>query len=199
MALTGEHAPGATPLRPEDLEGLKLPNINTFGALNEVEAANIILGQEWALRARVAIGSMLTDRYLQRLHQRMYGDVWDWAGDYRTHNTNIGSEYPSIRADLRVLFDDAADWLANHRFEPDEFVVRVHHRIVKVHPFANGNGRRMVADMMLLRHFKRARLSWGGGTLSNVDPNRERYIAALREADHNSYAQLLQLARLGTA
>jgi Fic-DOC domain mobile mystery protein B len=201
MALTGQHAPGATPLRPEDLEGLKLPNINTFGALNEVEAANIILGQEWALRARGTLESMLTDRYVQRLHQRMYGDVWDWAGRYRTHNTNIGSDYPSIRVDLRVLFDDAVDWLANHRFEPDEFAVRIHHRIVKVHPFANGNGRhaRMVADMMLLRHFKLARLSWGGGTLSNVDPNRERYIAALREADHNSYAPLLQLARVGTA
>jgi hypothetical protein len=53
MALTDVHSPGATPLRPEDLRGLKLLHITTYAELNEAEAANIIAGQEWALRARL--------------------------------------------------------------------------------------------------------------------------------------------------
>lgn len=200
MALIGAHCPGATPLRPEDVRGLKLPHITTYAELNEAEAANIVLGQEWALRARIAhAASMLTDTYLQRLHKKMYGEVWKWAGSYRTHNTSIGSDYPSLRADLLILFDDARDWLEHDRFEPDELAVRIHHRIVKVHPFANGNGRhaRMVADLILIRHFRRERLAWGGGSLSNVDPTRPHYIAALQEADRNNYPPLIALARTG--
>jgi hypothetical protein len=50
MALTGAHAPGATPLTEEDIRGLKLANITTQGELNEAEAQNILSGQEWALR-----------------------------------------------------------------------------------------------------------------------------------------------------
>ena len=46
MALTGAHAPGATPLTKEDLEGLRIPSVKTHGELNEVEAANIVRGQE---------------------------------------------------------------------------------------------------------------------------------------------------------
>ena len=40
MALTGAHAPGATPLSEEDIAGLKLANITTQGELNEAEAGN---------------------------------------------------------------------------------------------------------------------------------------------------------------
>jgi fido (protein-threonine AMPylation protein) len=54
VALTAAHAPGATPLSKEDLEGLRIASVRTHGELNEVEAANIIGGQEWALRTRSA-------------------------------------------------------------------------------------------------------------------------------------------------
>jgi len=89
MALTDRHSPGATPLRPEDLRGLKLLHITTYADLNEAEAANIIAGQEWALRTRTSdLPSMLSDDYLQQLHDKMYGEVWKWAGTYRTHDTS---------------------------------------------------------------------------------------------------------------
>jgi fido (protein-threonine AMPylation protein) len=81
MALTGAHARGATPLSPEDLQGLRIPSVKTHGELNEVEAANIIRGQEWALRSRAArLPNMLSDDFMQRLHMAILGDVWTWAG-----------------------------------------------------------------------------------------------------------------------
>jgi Fic-DOC domain mobile mystery protein B len=198
MALTGAHARGATPLGPEDLRGLNLTHITTYGDLNEAEAANIISGQEWALRARINnLTAMLTDEYLQRLHAKMYGAIWKWAGNYRKHDTNLGTQHPLIRTDLRQFFDDARYWVEHHSFDPTEIAIRTHHRIVKVHPFPNGNGRhsRMLADVLLIRHFKIDRLPWGGGTLSNTDPNRTTYINALRDADGGDYAPLIAFAR----
>lgn len=89
MALTDAHAPGATPLRAEELVGLKHP-ATTHGELNELEAANIVQGQEWALRARATrMPGMMSDDYIQQLHRKMYGAVWKWAGSYRLYDTNI--------------------------------------------------------------------------------------------------------------
>lgn len=102
MALTGAHAPGATPLSEEDIRGLRIESITTQGELNEAEAANIIRGQEWALRSRTAsLQDMLSDEYLQRLHVAMFGDVWRWAGEFRQTVTNIGVDPHRIRTDLR--------------------------------------------------------------------------------------------------
>jgi fido (protein-threonine AMPylation protein) len=102
VALTDPHAPGATPLRPEELRGLK-HSVTTHGELNELEAANIVQGQQWALSARTArVPGMLSDEFVQLLHKRMYGAVWTWAGKYREHDTNIGVTYIQIRTSLRV-------------------------------------------------------------------------------------------------
>lgn len=91
MALTGAHAPGATPLSEEDIRGLKIESITTQGELNEAEAANIIRGQEWALRSRTAsLQDMLSDDYIQLLHVEMFGAVWKWAGDFRQRDTRLG-------------------------------------------------------------------------------------------------------------
>ncbi len=112
MALTGAHAPGATPLSEEDIAGLKLTNITTQGELNEAEAENIIRGQEWALRSRIAkLPEMLCDDYLLRLHKEMFGDVWKWAGKYRQSDLNIGVSSHRIRTDLRQLYDEVLRWL----------------------------------------------------------------------------------------
>jgi Fic-DOC domain mobile mystery protein B len=197
MALTDPHAPGATPLRSEDIEGLK-HSVTTHGELNELEAANIVQGQEWALRARsTRIPDMLSDEYLQRLHKQMLGEVWEWAGKYRLHETTIGVTYVTIRSELRTFYDDARYWIEHNTFEPYELAARLHHRLIKVHPFPNGNGRhaRMFADLVLQRHFGLRRLTWGGNTLGNSDPRRAEYISAMQAADKNDYKTLVEFCR----
>jgi Fic-DOC domain mobile mystery protein B len=199
MALTGAHAPGATPLTDEDLQGLKIPFVRTHGELNEVEAANIIRGQEWALRSRLArLPDLLSDAFLQRLHVAMFGEVWKWAGHYRWRDTNIGVSAHAIRPELRQFYDEARGWLDYKSYPPDEFAVRLHYRVVTVHPFANGNGRhaRMLAHVMMVRHFRMEPLSWGGSLLQGLDANRKAYIDALIAADRGDMAPLLAFARL---
>lgn len=196
--LTEAHAPGATPLTPEDLEGLKIPSVTTHGELNEAEANNIIKGQEWALHSRlIRLPSMLSDNFMQRLHREMFGQVWRWAGHYRTRDTNIGVAHHLISQELGRVYDDAKGWLQYSAYPPEEFAVRLHYRVVSVHPFRNGNGRhaRLVADLTLMRHFKTDPLSWGGSAWHVADATRRAYIEALRAADHHDFAPLLAFAR----
>lgn len=196
MALTDPHAPGATPLTQEQLRGLKLP-ITMHGELNAAEQENILRARLWARGARsIVMPNMLSREFVERLHARMYGDVWEWAGTQRLVDTNIGVPFPRIGVALRELFDDARYWLEHDTYEPVEFAVRLHHRLVFVHPFPNGNGRlsRFYADLALIRHFGRARLTWGGGELGSEDPRRTDYIAALQAADGHDYQRLLEFA-----
>src|ERR1700761_9773002 len=121
MALIGAHAPGATPLSEDDVRGLEIESIVTQGELNEAEAANIIHGQEWALRSRTAtLSDMLSDDYLQRLHIEMFGAVWKWAGEYRPIQTNIGVEPHRIRTELRQLYDEDRGWLEEESSTTEE-------------------------------------------------------------------------------
>lgn len=199
-ALTGAPAPGATPLTPEDLAGLKIPSVTTHGELNEAEANNIIKGREWALRSRlVRLPAMLSDSFMQRLHREMFGEVWQWAGQYRTGDTNIGVAHHLIWQTLRQVYDDAQGWLQYNAYPPEEFAVRLHYRVVSVHPFRNGNGRhaRMVADLILIRCFRTNPLSWSGSALRVTGETRQAYIDALHAADHHDFAPLLTFARSG--
>jgi len=73
----------------------------------------------------------------------MYGDVWKWAGKYRTTERNIGVDPSVIAISVRDLVGDAKTWVApdNTWLDRDQAVCRVHHRLVAIHPFPNGNGR----------------------------------------------------------
>ena len=107
------------------------------------------------------------------------------------------SAYRHIGVALRELFDDARYWLDHRTYEPMEFAVRLHHRLVFIHPFPNGNGRlsRFYADLVLTRHIRLNRLTWGGGELDGGDPRRQDYIAALQAADDHDFRSLLAFAQ----
>jgi Fic-DOC domain mobile mystery protein B len=197
MALTDPHAPGATPLTAEQVKGLRNPFITTHAELNRAEQANIVRARLWARTARsIVMPGMLSREFLEELHRRMYGDVWSWAGQQRTVDTNIGVDFPKIAVELHILIDDARYWLDHGTYPPIEYAIRMHHRLVFVHPFPNGNGRlsRFYADLILTRHFKQNRLTWGGGPLGNEDPRRMQYLEALRAADRQDYSSLIGFA-----
>jgi fido (protein-threonine AMPylation protein) len=142
MALIGAHTPGATPLTEEDIRGLRLASITTQGELNEAEAQNILRGQEWALRSRTrALSDMLSDEYLLRLHQEMFGDVWKWAGKFRQRDTNIGVPSHLIRTSLRELCGSALrDPDANRKAYIDALVAADHRDLAPLLAFARSDG-----------------------------------------------------------
>lgn len=184
----------ATPLTAEEKEGLIPTWITTRADLNEAEQSNIDAAYAWVRRSRRP--NPLDLGFLYKLHKRMLGDVWNWAGEQRTTGKNIGVDPTQIYIRLGGLIDDARYWVENSTFAPDEIGVRLHHGLVFIHPFPNGNGRhaRLVADILIEqlgeRHF-----SWGGGTLRDVGDLRAEYIAALKTADAHNFGPLLAFSR----
>jgi len=190
---------GATPLDPDDAEGLLHPHVATRGELNELEEANIQIGAEWALRAVVPGrqgADVLTEAFLYGLHKRMFGDVWEWAGEVRRTNKNIGVDKALIRMEIRNLVEDARTWRQTGVYGPDEIAVRFHHRLVQIHPFVNGNGRhaRLMADMIGVQS-GRPPFSWGDNTRTTTPALRAAYISALRQADQGDVGPLIAFAR----
>ena len=185
-------ADGATILNADEREGLKHKHITTRGELDELEQANIQSGLQWIARSRQR--DVLSDGFLRRLHGRLFGDVWDWAGRYRLTEKNIGIDPLRIAVELRKLVDDARYWVAHETFAPLEAAARFHHRMTRIHPFPNGNGRhgRIATDLYLERHFGHAPIAWAHGFDLRADrEKRVMYIAALRAADKEEYAPLL--------
>ena len=183
----------ATPLTPGEREALRPTWIATRADLNAAEAENIASGVAWARRGRRDI---LTDKYIRALHRRMFMDVWRWAGEYRHTERNIGIELYRIAVEVRLLLDDAKYWIKNETYGPVEIAVRLHHRLVFVHPFPNGNGRhsRLMADILAVR-MGYTSFSWGRTNLIDAGEARKRYIAALRAADQNDIEPLIDFAR----
>lgn len=188
--------PDATPLAPEELEGLRQSWITRRRDLNEAEQENIIKGALWARRRRGTVKDLLEDRFVLELHKRMLGEVWKWAGLYRKTDRNLGIEPYRIPVEVRTLLDDVRFWIENSTFPPDEIAVRLHHRLVAIHPFANGNGRhsRLIADL-IVEKLGSPSFTWGGARLVEEGELRARYIAALKAADNFDIGPLLAFAR----
>ena len=186
---------GATPLDPDEAEGLRLTHITNREQLNVFEAANIGEGMVWAWRSRRK--DILDESFIRQLHKKMFGDVWKWAGEYRTSNKNIGVMREQIGIELRHLCDDISYWVEHGTYLSDEIAARFHHRLVAIHPFANGNGRhaRLITDLLLEKVLDRPRFSWGGTGLEQPGDIRSDYITALRAADLNDYSPLIEFVR----
>ncbi|MDB4948918.1 MAG: mobile mystery protein [Gemmatimonadetes bacterium] len=184
---------GATPLDPDESEGLIPRHIATRGELNEAEEANIARGFAWGLKV-LRRRDVLSESFVYDLHARMFGDVWGWAGAVRRSNKNIGIDRFRVRMAVRDLMADAAAWREGSVYVPDEAAVRLHHRLVWIHPFPNGNGRhaRMMADLYMVRERRRP-LPWG--PLADTGALRAAYVSALRAADRDDYRPLLEFAR----
>ena len=133
-----ELPPGATPLDAEDLEGLLPKYITTRREFNDAEFKNIIDASKKIFfiqkKFQFTIGS------LYRIHKEMFDNVWKLAGKKRKTKKNIVVDKTQIDVELKKLLDDLEYWL-EHDMNIVEISARLHHRLVFIHPFNNGNGR----------------------------------------------------------
>ena len=197
MGLDFDPTEGQTSLEDEEKEGLLIPTITTRLELDEFEQHNIEQAIEWTLRSRFNAERMFSERFVREVHRRMYGSVWKWAGEFRTTEKNIGIDPVMIPVELRKLLGDAAFWVENDSFVPDEIAIRFKHRLVQVHCFPNGNGRhsRLMADIVASHVLGELVFSWGSESLVAKRAAREEYLAAVREADEGNLSRLIVFAR----
>jgi Fic-DOC domain mobile mystery protein B len=197
--LNQKYSDGNTPIRPEEAEQL-IPRISTMGELNEYEALNIVTAREWAFDDRTMKSvDPLSEPYIRELHRRMFDNVWKWAGVYRQTERNIGCDPKEIAQRIPQLLGNTRYWLENKTFPTDEALLRCHHQLTKIHPFANGNGRhaRMIADVVAAT-YGQPEFTWGAGKdLVAEGDARTRYLAALRalDANQNDLKLLLDFSR----
>jgi Fic-DOC domain mobile mystery protein B len=188
-----EQIDGQTPLTEEELEQLIPAYITLRHELNEAEQSNILEAEEWVFTRK---RDVLSEKFLDNLHKRMFGRVWRWAGKHRQSNKTIGIDAYRIPTELRQRLDDCQHWIDNSTYEPDEIAARFHHRLVLIHPYPNGNGRhaRLATDLLLVS-LGRPRFTWGRVNLVDVSKTRTTYIEALRAANNHDIGLLLEFVR----
>jgi len=190
-----EYPAGATPIDPDEADGLLLTHITSRGELNLWEQRNIADAMDWARKTGPT--DILNEKFVRDLHRRMFNTVWRWAGEFRRSDKNIGVPWPEIRTGLSNFFDDVQFWLERREESDDEIAVRFHHRLVSIHPFPNGNGRhaRLMTEIFQENVLHCPRFTWGGRNLSKSGETRTRYIEALQGADGGDSGPLIEFAR----
>ena len=187
----------ATPLN--DTSGLILPQdkVYTLEEIYVAEANNIARATLKYLSAPPSKKIAPFDYgWMQKLHEEMFDDVWEWAGKFRKVELSIGIKAYLVLSALKELTEDLAYWEAYKTFDIFETAARLHHRAVQIHPFQNGNGRwsRMLANIYLRQHGSMP-VKWQEDLLSKENPKRKAYIQALKHADRGDYRLLIEMHR----
>ena len=179
---------GATPI--DDISELIPTHITTKAQLDEWEVNNISNAVRKYLTKKRKYS--ITVEWIKQVHKDMFEESWEWAGKFRTRNINMGVDWHQVQEEVKKLADDIDFWGKN-KGGPDilEQSIRMHHRLAKIHPFLNGNGRhaRLAADIFLFSHGSKLPV-WPDEKLLRSTDLRERYISALKEADSGNYLPL---------
>lgn len=212
-----EYATGATPLDLDEIAELIPDHITTQAELNEWEQTNILEAELWLSKFRsfgfnfstnfhkkgfggtgpyLSLAKILDVDFIKQLHQKMFDKTWRWAGKFRTSHKNIGIDWSHISTRVHELCDDIQYQVAHQSYSFDEIAARLHHRLIAIHPFSNGNGRhsRCLTDLFLTLQGA-PKFSWGQSNLYENSVIRDQYIKALRTADRHDYRVLLEFVR----
>lgn len=197
MGLEPDDSNGKTLLDEDEKEGLKIKSITTRQELDEFEQQNIEKAWLWLKRKKLSAEEILSEKFVRDLHRRMYADVWKWAGEFRKTEKNIGVEKHQIAVELKQLLDDGLFWINNKTYPEAEIAIRIKHRMVQIHCFANGNGRhsRMMADILMEKVFHQPPFTWGAADLIKNAGPRSAYLQALKKADAGDFRELIKFAR----
>jgi len=187
--------PGATP--GDDTSGLIQRQLTDRRARNAAELDAISRAYNkhiYRARRKRAGTEWLTDELIRRVHFDMFGEIWEWAGKYRTDSVNIGVDFHLIPEQIKLLCGDFNYWNSDKgAMPPLEIAARLQNRLTRIHPFINGNGRhaRLITDIFF-HSVKHPLPKWPQIQLmSEGDQVRARYIEAMKAADKEDYRELM--------
>lgn len=133
----------------------------------------------------------LSEQLIRTLHQLVVKKTdEEFAGKYRTSNVYIGGadhvppDALQVSADMKQL----TSWFAKQQkhLHPIELAALLHHKLVYIHPFFDGNGRtsRLVMNVILMR---------AGYPLAVILKNdRQKYYRALQAADQGKLSAIVK-------
>jgi len=180
---------GHTVLSTKERKGLRLTHVTNMKELDAAEQMNINQGLLWL--DSIKTEDYLSEEFFKKLHLKLFGEVWKWAGEYRLSEKNIGVEPWRVASEMKKFIEDAHFWVEKNSFESwSELLAHFHHKLVFIHPFPNGNGRfsRIVTNYLCVKNDKPVP-SWYLDLPS--EKRRAKYIDSLRAADEKKYSDLI--------
>lgn len=140
-------------------------------------------------------GDDLSEGLIRSIHQLVVMDTdKEWAGRNRNSNVYIAgaSHTPPDALDVPHDMADLIDWFKQNRktLSAIELAARLHHRLVQIHPFFDGNRRtaRLVMNIVLMQA--------GYPLVVILKHDRKKYDSALSKADKGSLVELTRLVAM---
>ena len=175
---------------------------NKLGITAEPEMADVELSL-LALLYEAVIESVRVDQPLKAndlcdWHRRWLGNVYEWAGEYRSVNIGKGNFQFAACAQIPRLMDGLDSKILS-AYTPCEGMTEsqladaiaiVHVELILIHPFREGNGRlsRLLMNVMALQ------AGWPELDFSAWDRNKQAYFSAI-QSGLDDYAPMKQLVR----
>ena len=133
----------------------------------------------------------ISEHLIRSMHQIIMRDTdKQWAGVYRNSNVIItGATYnPPDALDISHKMKELIDWIKNNKkkFHIIEFSALLHHKLVYIHPFFDGNGRtaRIILNLFLMQY--------GFPLVIILKNDRKKYYNVLSQADKENYKPLVR-------
>lgn len=181
------HITGAQGALQPGSDGRVLENRLSILRVEDMNEAELVLLQKLyvsVLRSHLPPGR-ISVLHLKRWHRRWLGNVYDWAGQYRTVNmSKDGFPFAPAVQLSRLMQQFDAQHLARYtpcrqmsNGELIEAIAVVHVEFILLHPFREGNGRisRLLADVMAVQS-GRDPLDY-----SSWEKNKAAYVAAIQK------------------
>jgi cell filamentation protein len=138
--------------------------------------------------------------HLQEIHKRIFGDIYEWAGQIRTVAIAKGAMFclpQYIDSSAAVIFGELHDEDCLRGLRRDAFVGRLAHYLGEVnalHPFREGNGRAQRAFFGQLARDAGFTLAW-----QHLDPARNvEASAAIMRGDPDPMREMLDALTRGS-
>ncbi|RLF68127.1 MAG: Fic family protein [Thermoplasmata archaeon] len=126
---------------------------------------------------------------VQKLHEAVTRGILEDAGRYRTTNVRITGSTTTPPPFTKVVreMDGYLDMVNTSESHPVEVSAFIHHGLVRIHPFTDGNGRvaRLLMNLYLIRK--------GYVPVVLKKEERNRYYRSLRRADEGDLSDLICL------
>lgn len=133
----------------------------------------------------------ISEHLIRSMHQLIMQETdKEWAGVYRNANVIIsGADYiPPDALEVAHKMKELIDWIKGNKSNLHiiELAALLHHKLVYIHPFFDGNGRtsRIIMNLLLMQY--------GFPLVIILKNDRKKYYNVLSQADKENYKPLVQ-------
>lgn len=171
-----------------------LLNLTGKDAINEQEAKGIALAELYVLRLETDV--TISTSLILEIHRIAFGQLYEWAGKWRTTNILVGQlvpPEPQKVIQLMYQFTDNLNFKITSAKIQEEYIdclLYAHYVFISIHPFDNGNGRtgRIIMNLVAMKFgYKPLALYYREGE------SRKVYIDAMKAADKGDIQSLKNL------